>query len=1012
MEELGRSNPAFPETVRSNFRAIARGGLSTEYLFLACYADYEVSEYLLGPQLTATTTLSVAYDRRGEARAYELYRVAHAAGEFGEQELFSEAQYEDYLEEVAFNVELLLSVILENRESVLFLAPMGAHNAIAVEAWQVVAQWDLQLGDGGVVNAVRYGASQYDPEHSQPFTELVGRVAVATSETSTATTTVERIANVNGLEQYYREIGAYGDITPGDNATTTFTPAQPPPVPACLGMSAVPDPRVNAGLVRDCSILLDAMPDLAGTASLNWNASSSVAMWEGVTLNASSTRVVELDLSDEGLDGTIPAVLGGLPALETLNLSNNDLAGGIPSELERLWNLTELRLSGNSLTGCIPLALRSVALHDLALLGLLYCQPPVPGNFAARTVTESSVALSWDAVPDSGRYRVEHKTATSTAWLVDNENATSTSHTVYDLECGTEYEFRVSALGSGVTYERAWSEPSKEVSAPTGMCPLPPEFSTSTYMFAVVENASIDTWVGRVSATDPNGDPVRYSIESGNDDGRFGIRSGTGAIAVAGRLDFETSPTYSIVVEADDGKGGTAEATVHIEVINVIEVPGVPENLRAAVKPGAVRLEWDAPDDPTVTGYKVLRRQPSIHAIGVFDVIVEDARSVDTFYVDMDVEPQTQYVYRVASVNTDGVSGRSGFANIVTAAAAAPAPDDVSAMLSEGAFTVSWNEVSGTDSYHVQHRIGVDGEWKGVATTTAVTATFSPDGGPECGTTYEFRVRSHGDGTAYAADWGEPSEPASVTTARCNEAPEFGESAYAFVVLEGAATSTVVGTVKASDDDVLTYSITSGGEDGRFSIATSTGQITLAASLGSAGSSYGLTVEADDGYGGTATASVSVRVGAPVCPGGIAVTDPENEPGLVSDCETLLALKEVLAGTASLNWDGSIAITRWDGVTVGGTPKRVTKLALHGEGLTGVIPAALGDLAGLEELRLNHNPDLTGPIPAELGMLSNLSELRIHNSGLTGPIPPRIGDLTGLTSLWLQNNGLTGPICQ
>ena len=49
MAELQRINPIYPETVKSNFRAIARGGLSPEYLVLACYADYTVHEYLLGP---------------------------------------------------------------------------------------------------------------------------------------------------------------------------------------------------------------------------------------------------------------------------------------------------------------------------------------------------------------------------------------------------------------------------------------------------------------------------------------------------------------------------------------------------------------------------------------------------------------------------------------------------------------------------------------------------------------------------------------------------------------------------------------------------------------------------------------------------------------------------------------------------------------------------------------------------------------------------------------------------
>ena len=102
------------------------------------------------------------------------------------------------------------------RESILFLAPMGAHNAIAVEAWQVVAQWDLQTDAEGTVNAVRYGVYEYDPEYTQTLADLQSRITAATSATSTSTTTPSRIANVSGLRQYYVDIGAYVDITPGD----------------------------------------------------------------------------------------------------------------------------------------------------------------------------------------------------------------------------------------------------------------------------------------------------------------------------------------------------------------------------------------------------------------------------------------------------------------------------------------------------------------------------------------------------------------------------------------------------------------------------------------------------------------------------------------------------------------------------------------------------------------------------------------------------------------------------
>ena len=51
------------------------------------------------------------------------------------------------------------------------------------------------------------------------------------------------------------------------------------------------------------------------------------------------------------------------------------------------------------------------------------------------------------------------------------------------------------------------------------------------------------------------------------------------------------------------------------------------------------------------------------------------------------------------------------------------------------------------------------------------------------------------------------------------------------------------------------------------------------------------------------------------CSSGIAVTDPDDNPGLVSDCEVLLAARDILAGSASLNWSADISIEEWDGIT-------------------------------------------------------------------------------------------------
>ena len=104
----------------------------------------------------------------------------------------------------------------------------------------------------------------------------------------------------------------------------------------------------------------------------------------------------------------------------------------------------------------------------------------------------------------------------------------------------------------------------------------------------------------------------------------------------------------------------------------------------------------------------------------------------------------------------------------------------------------------------------------------------------------------------------------------------------------------------------------------------------------------------------------------PTCSSGTAVHDPDNNPGLVSDCETLLAARDALGGNPTLYWATDTPIARWEGVTVGGTPERVTELILQNRGLNGEIPSELGDLANLVKLDLKGN-QLTGSIPAELG---------------------------------------------
>ena len=137
------------------------------------------------------------------------------------------------------------------------------------------------------------------------------------------------------------------------------------------------------------------------------------------------------------------------------------------------------------------------------------------------------------------------------------------------------------------------------------------------------------------------------------------------------------------------------------------------------------------------------------------------------------------------------------------------------------------------------------------------------------------------------------------------------------------------------------------------------------------------------------------RLGLPFCGEhacviGGAVEDAANT-GLAAECATLLAARDTLAGTASLNWSADKAITEWDGVTV--ESGRVTELRLSGHRLSGKIPAELGTLLELRVLLLQNN-QLSGVIPAELGSLLSLEKLHLSGNPLTGCIPD------GLRRVW------------
>ena len=104
-------------------------------------------------------------------------------------------------------------------------------------------------------------------------------------------------------------------------------------------------------------------------------------------------------------------------------------------------------------------------------------------------------------------------------------------------------------------------------------------------------------------------------------------------------------------------------------------VPAAPTGLTAAsVSHDSVTLSWDDPDDDSITGYQVLRRDVVNQAPGTFSTVEPNTGSAATSYTDSTVDAETRYAYRVKAINGAGTSEQSSYVNVETLVAPAEPP--------------------------------------------------------------------------------------------------------------------------------------------------------------------------------------------------------------------------------------------------------------------------------------------------------------------------------------------------
>ncbi len=210
------------------------------------------------------------------------------------------------------------------------------------------------------------------------------------------------------------------------------------------------------------------------------------------------------------------------------------------------------------------------------------------------------------------------------------------------------------------------------------------------------------------------------------------------------------------------------------------DAPGKPTGLTGTAAYDSVTLTWDDPNDASITGYQILRRQRGVHNVGDFQVHVDDTGSAAATWTDTDVEAGKRYVYRVKARNGAGLSERSSYFDADLPSAPVPArPTGLTGTVSHDSVTLTWDDPGDETitSYQVLRRapaIHDPDEFVVLMDDTGSPATQYTDDTVQAGTSYVYRVKARnsfglGEQSSYF-DADVPQPP--VVTVTDNDEPD------------------------------------------------------------------------------------------------------------------------------------------------------------------------------------------------------------------------------------------------
>ena len=386
---------------------------------------------------------------------------------------------------------------------------------------------------------------------------------------------------------------------------------------------------------------------------------------------------------------------------------------------------------------------------------------------------------------------------------------------------------------------------------------------TSAAGFSVDENALS---VGTVTATDADGDAIRFTISGGDDAALFAIDAASGALSFQYAPDYEAPADtggdnlYEVVVVATDAQGATAEQALTVAVGDLAAEEGTllstvfdPGETPAAIETAdaadyELGMRFQAQTSGEIAGLRYFR--------GAADAADTDTRTLNLWSVDGTL---------LASATVASGPGQTGWQTAML--------DTPVTAASGQSFVVSYGT---TQNYAVSQNMFSAEQQSSDGVLVAPTGTngLFNAGGPGLFPASTYQASNYWVDVAFKAGTGAGTGP--------NSAPSFSQVPMDFSVQENQTLAAVLGA-SDPDGDTLVFTIEGGADAGAFTLDAGSGSLSFAQApdFEAPGDSdgdnvYELLVSVSDGINPAVQETVTV-----------AVTDDAAEPG--SGASTLFA---------------------------------------------------------------------------------------------------------------------------